>query len=84
MKGTIKDILQDALICEKFMIDAYAKFIMEASCRPLIDVLTTNASQIIATQHAIFKEMEARGLYPLKYPTLTEMEQVISQNKADK
>ncbi len=65
MKLMPKEILEDALICEKFMIGAYSQFIMEASCRPLIDLLTANASELIATQHAIFKEMEKRGFYPV-------------------
>ncbi|MFA6331146.1 MAG: spore coat protein [Clostridia bacterium] len=78
MKLTPKEIMIDALICEKYMINAYSKFIMEASCRPLIDLLTTNAANHIATQHAIFKEMEKRGMYPVTEAKQQELSQAIS------
>ena len=78
MKLTPKEILTDTLICEKFMIGVYSQFIMEASCRPLIDLLTTNAADLIATQHAIFKEMEKRGMYPVTEAEQQKLSQAIT------
>ena len=84
MKLTSKEILQDALLCEKYMVEMYAKCIIEASCRPLIDLMTANASDIIATQHAVFKEMEKRGMYPVTEAKAQDIQTIVSAADTNK
>lgn len=64
-KLTLEELLQDALIAEKYMISMYEQFIKEASNVTLIDLLLDNFNELVETQHVLFLEMKERNMYPV-------------------
>lgn len=61
---TTLEILQDLLICEKFMVGMYKQFTIEASNQPLKTLLIENMKKSFDFQFKIFKLMNERNLYP--------------------
>lgn len=72
MELTLKELLQDALNTEKYLICMYDQFTKESSCVPLLELLMDNNSEILHTLHDIFIEMKNRQFYPVK-PAETKM-----------
>lgn len=63
-KLTTQEILQDLLICEKFMLGMYKQFTIEASNQPLKTLLIENMKKSFDFQFKIFKLMNERNFYP--------------------
>ncbi len=78
IKLTLKEILQDALICEKFMVSMYEQFLKEASNEILLDLLLTNFEEVAQTQHDIFLEMKDRDMYPIENAETQKIEQTMT------
>ncbi len=58
------EILQDLLICEKFMVGMYKQFTIEASNPALKNLLIENMKKAFEFQFKIFELMHERDLYP--------------------
>lgn len=63
-KLTEHEILQDLLICEKFMLGMYKQFTIEASNPELKKLLIDNMKKAFDFQYKIFALMHERNLYP--------------------
>ncbi len=74
-KLTLEELLQDALIAEKYMISMYEQFIKEASNVTLIDLLLDNFNELVETQHVLFLEMKERNMYPVTNAEKQKIEQ---------
>lgn len=81
MELTLEEILQDVLICEKFLASMYEQYMKEASNEELLDLLLDNFAEVIYTQQAIFQEMKARDLYPVTNAEKQKIEQTITTLK---
>lgn len=70
---TEQEILQDCLICEKFLLEMYDQFTKEVSNLPLQDLMLENMEEVFKIQHQLFIEMKDRKFYPV---TMAEKEQI--------
>lgn len=74
-KLTLEELLQDALICEKFMLSMYDQFVKEASNENLMGLLLKNYEDTLNIQHDIFLEMKERNFYPVTVADKQKIEQ---------
>lgn len=81
MDLTVQEILQDTLVCEKFLADMYAQFMKDSSCVPLLDLCLENYEQVIKTQHVMFLEMHERDFYPTTPAEAQKIKQTITTIK---
>ncbi len=72
---TDQDRLTDLLTGEKYLITSYSAFIPEASCPQLRQVLTTNFTDCVQNQYAVFDQMSQRGWYETKDAPVADVEQ---------
>ena len=76
-KLTIQEILQDLLVCEKYMLEMYKQYTIEASNMPLKELCIENMKQTFDLQFKVFEEMKARDLYPVENAESKKVEQAI-------
>lgn len=81
IKLTLKEVLQDALVAEKFMMAMYEQYMKESSNTALIDVCLENFAELSDTLYAIFIEMKDRGMYPVENAEKQKIEQTITMLK---
>jgi spore coat protein CotF len=74
---TVQEILQDLLVCEKYMLEMYKQYTIEASNLALKDLCIENMVQTFDLQYKIFEAMEARGYYPLENAKSNKVQQAI-------
>ncbi len=67
---TEKDVLQDLLIAQKFMLSMYNQFGLECSTKELRNILIRHHAKVSEHNFEIFNVMKDKGLYPV-----TEAEQ---------
>ena len=84
IKLTPKELLQDALIAEKFLVIMYDQFLKEASCMPLLNLLLDNFSATAEAQHQVFLEMKERDMYPVEDAEMQKIDQTILMLKQNK
>lgn len=78
-KLTIKEILQDALICEKYMLASYEQFGKESSNQTLLALMIDNFESTAHSLHRVFREMKDRNLYPVENAELNKIEKAITK-----
>ncbi|MBS7262106.1 MAG: spore coat protein [Eubacteriales bacterium] len=61
-----QDLLTDILTQEKHLLSVYSTSITESSSDGLRDVLFGNYHAVAGDQLSVFKEMNAKGFYPVK------------------
>lgn len=83
-KLTEKEILQDVLLCEKFMLSMYDQFSKEASCMPLLDICLDNMEEIFGLQHEIFLAMKEKQYYPVTDAEKQKIDETIKMLKENK
>ena len=69
-----QDRLEDMLSQEKYLINAYGTFIPEATCPQLRQVLSSNLSDCIQNQYAVYDQMNQLGMYPVKPAPMQEVD----------
>lgn len=77
-KLTLKEVLQDALICEKFMLGMYEQFLKESSNPVLLKLMLKNFEATAENQHQVFVEMRDRNMYPVENAELMKVEKAIT------
>lgn len=75
------EILQDLLICEKFMVGMYKQFTIEASNPALKKLLMDNMKQAFELQFKIFELMHERNLYPTEQAEIKKVTTAIKNLK---
>lgn len=83
IKLTEKEILQDALITEKFMVNMYDQFLKEASCMPLLDLLLEQYEQLCDIQHKVFLNMKERDFYPVENAEMKKINEALTLQKQE-
>lgn len=78
---SIQEILQDLLICEKFMITMYKQFAIELSNVDLQDLFIENMEDTFDIQHLLFLEMKERELYPVENAPMEKIDMAIKTIK---
>jgi len=70
-----KETLLDLLTTEKQLISGYTASIMEMDSEALRGTLTQNLTEAYRDQYGIFRNMNARGYYPLQMADANEVQQ---------
>lgn len=78
---TVQEILQDLIICEKFMATMYKQFTLEVSNMDLQKLCLNNMEEIFETQHQIFLQMKERDLYPVEIAPMKKIDTTIKTVK---
>ena len=81
VKLSSKELLQDALVAEKFLVTMYDQFLKESSCVPLLDLLLDNYAQNAEAQHEVFMVMKERDMYPVENAEAQKIQQTITMLK---
>lgn len=78
-KLSVKEILQDALICEKFLLSSYEQFGKESSNLTLLALMLDNFDSTTQSLHRVFVEMRDRNFYPVENAELNKIEKAITK-----
>jgi len=78
---TVQEILQDLICCEKYMLEMYKQYTIEASNDELKHLCIKNMNEVFEMQQTIFEEMRDRNLYPVENAESKKIEQAIKKIK---
>ena len=74
---TEQEILQDLLVCEKYMLEMYKQYTIETSNLTLKDLCVENMKEIFVIQQEIYELMKTRNYYPVEYAEQKKIGQAI-------
>ncbi len=75
-----QEILQDALIATKFLLNMNSSFGMECSNKPLRDLIESQHKDISKENFEIFEVMKAAGYYPVTPAPPKDVEQAVKMH----
>ena len=78
---TLQEILQDLLCCEKYMLEMYKQYTIEASNEKLKELCIQNMKDTFALQFDIFEKMKERNFYPVENAESKKVEMAIKTIK---
>ena len=80
MEFTVQEILQDALIAQKFLMHMYCQFGFECSNQSLRDLFSELHDEASKHDLKLFKVMNEKGFYPKTEAPVKDVKQAIKMH----